>query len=388
MTITLTTDLTYPLPGRHLVRVSSNTAGVNFVRLWCTDAPAGSKMRAKIDSAPGGDRTVARVEIGTASVGSYLSFGKTGTADSFEPDGVEFDIGGVYVFRGQEYTKGTTYGGGYENSPDAFQTETKVGGEQANIKIYIGERLEQRIGNSTHGSATLVIYVWNDTIRETTLASHKVVSPAIINPRGDLAKLAVVDANVKTKLYALIGKTMSDLRTNVATLIAEMIDDISDHMKNVDHTQHTTPDDDNGDFILELPDDPGSPEGYVNAARVLLQRLLLHMAMQSNDTGVVHSDPDWENAAIADVPSPGRITGSFWSAVADVYRAYEAHRQEGSPIHTSATSTNNALGTALNALLDLHKQFLSVMQPYVPINPASFQQAVAEGAALGFSRPS
>ena len=85
------------------------TGGGNFVRVWCVGAPDGGTRKQQFD------RGVSRIEEFAGDRASTWEFAP--------------DVGGVYRFLAQEYTKGVTPGftGGYKGDPRGFQAETKIG---------------------------------------------------------------------------------------------------------------------------------------------------------------------------------------------------------------------------------------------------------------------
>src|SRR5690606_9238513 len=198
--------------------------------------------------------------------------------------------------------------------------------------------------------ATLVVHVWNDTIRATD------TTPTIVEPTSVLAEAAATSSAVQSAVAALAGKTDANLFADVWTGIAEMRSAISAHMSN--NTIHVTTDDDGATYLDNLPSaDPGNPEGLFHAVSVIRARLAMHMANEHGDFHLpsgpsADPHPDYSNVLVADAPSRGD-RASVIAALADVYRAYEAHRAEGSPIH-AASDTNNALETSLNPLLTVH----------------------------------
>lgn len=141
----------------------------NFVRVWVTDAPLGSQLKAQVEA--NADNRVRITELKELKEGGAISFEWTFTPDK----------GGKYLLAIQEYQKGTDFGGGFSDDPDALQKEVEVNAEDTSKTVTVCQRLTQRMGTADDG-ATLVVYVSDDTIRSTQLEVHGEKSPAIIEP--------------------------------------------------------------------------------------------------------------------------------------------------------------------------------------------------------------
>lgn len=378
MTISLTTTPTYALPGDAVPLVATVDTAANFVRLWCTDAPVGSVYRQQLDKT-----TTARLEITppNAPAAGGISPGVAFNA--------QLEVGGRYTFIGQEYTLGASdYGGGYSNAPDAYKSETKLGGEQT-LYVYIGQRMTHRLGSSAYGTASLVVYAWNDTIRATTLEVHGVLSPAIINPSTPRALSAASASGVQTQLALFKDAAVTTLFPNLATLVAEMVLDIPKHMKNTGGTFHkntttglATPDSDNSPEIGYLSSRCSTPVGLARAANVIYSRLLQHMHNGTDGSSRYHSDTDFTNALLCDGGGSDADTSLSVAAIADIYRVYEAHRADATS-HDAADGVNT-LGTVLGPLLSLHKEFFAAMATLTPTTAGGTQTAVTRLNAYGF----
>jgi hypothetical protein len=357
--------------------VATVDTAANFLRLWCTDAPVGSVYRKQIDKAQ-----AARVEITPpdAPAAGGISPGVSFNA--------QLEVGGRYTFVGQEYTLGaTTYGGGYSNAPDAYKSETKIGGEQT-LHIYVGQRMTHRLGASAYGTASLLVYAWNDTIRATSQEVHGVNSPAVINASTPRAVSAAASSGVQTQLALFKDAAVSTLAPNLATLIAEMVADLPKHFANTGGNFHAnimgvpTPDSDNTTEIADLSDRCGTPVGLVRAASVLYSRLQQHQHNGNNGSSRYHLDADFTNAMICDGAGGEADTSVAFAAIADIYRVYEAHRADATS-HALADAVNT-LGTALGPLLSLHKEFLGAMATLSPTTAGGTQSAVTTLTAYGF----
>lgn len=377
MTTTLSTMPTYALPSDAVQVTATVDNAANFLRVWCTDAPVGSVYRNQLDKTG-----ATRIEITPPNAPT------AGGISPNVPFAAQLDKGGKYTFVVQEYTLGaTTYGGGYSNAPDAYKSETKIGAEQT-LAIYIGQRMTHRLGASSYGTASLLVYVWNATIRPTTLEVHGVLSPAIIGATTPRAVSAASASGVLTQLALFSNAAVSTLAPNLQTLVAEMVADIPKHFANTGANFHAdvmgvpTPDTVNGTEISDLTDRYTTPTAVVRAARTISGRLQQHMQNGSGGASRYHLDPDFSHALINDGPGGEADLSLALACLADVYRAYETHRVDATS-HAAADNVNG-LGTTLGPLLALHLAFLSALVSLTPTTAGGTQSAVTTLNAYGF----
>ena len=348
---TLTQTPTYALPGQQIQTVVTATgSGANYVRIWCTDAPNGSTRKALLDA--------------DASSRVFEWEGKSGETWSLTPDKA-----GVFVFAVQEYTKG---GIGtvksYDHDTGNAPTETKVGTEST-PSVYVGHRLEQRIGTGAD-TATLVLHVWNDTIRATTLKQHGIKSPAVIDTSGDRAHTASLDADVSTALDALADVVATTAIGDPSALLTAQLSVIAAHYSQAG--VHAANDSDNvPGNAYKVP--AASAVGSIESAAELAKSLNRHMRNDSGSgTGsagyhaaTTDDDVDWPNL-------PALTTAAqlhdMATAIAANYDSYEAHRIN-TVVHGSADSTN--VMAAPPKLYDVHRAFLSALRATSPTNPAT-----------------
>lgn len=357
MAVTLATVPTYAAPGRKVRVTPTATGGGNFARLWLTDAPLGSEWRGKI-----AESTASRLPLADSD---------SGKAFDFTPD-----VGGVYVVTAQEYTKGaSTYGGTHGDDTAGFASETKVGSETT-LYIYVGQRLEQTIGTGEH-AAKLAVWIWNATIRRTTIAEHGEATPAIYGATSDRAKTAALSTTVATALTALVDVTASTALGTLATVIDNMLLKINAHMA-TGASVHNAADSDN-DMGRTL-DGASGVDGVVYVAQKMATALRYHMTNSADGAAiggaayhlVTTVKGDWTN--IPAFQSCGSLDQAL-SVIASVWEAYEAHRVS-TAVHGAADSTNTL--TALPALLAVHKAYAAVVRSTNPTAPAS----VNSGATL------
>ena len=350
MAITIAQVPTYPAPGRKVRVTPTAGAGGNFARVWLTDAPLGSELREKIAKA-----TTARLELAATD---------SGKAFEFTPD-----VGGAYVCTVQEYTLGATaHGGAYEGDPDGYQTETKVGAEST-VYLYAGERLEQTIGAGAD-TAKLVVWIWNATIRQTTIAEHGEATPALYNLSSDRAKTAALSTTVATALTALVGQTATATIGTLATVLDNMLAKINAHM-GMGATTHNAADADND--MGRVLDGASGIDGIVYVAQRMATALRYHMTNSADGAAiggaayhiVSTAKGDWAN--LPAFQSCGSLEQAL-SVIGSVWEAYEAHRVNTS-VHGAADSTNTL--SALGPLLGLHKAYAAVIRSMNPTSPAS-----------------
>ena len=365
MAVTLATTPEFAFPGRVRLTVGL-TGGGNYARAWVTDAPESSELRALLDAA----QASSRIEVFTAS------------AAPEEQPTIEFDRGGVYTFSCQEYTLGaTTYGGGFAGDPDSFQSETKVGAENT-VSIYIGQRLESRVGSPTYGVATLTLWVWDNTVRGTSNLEHGVVSPNITLPSTQKAVTAINDPTVQAALDALVNATASDLIGDLAGLVDEFKSDLPSHFSNTGGAFHSAADSDNDTEIEDMPSNPQTPAAVARAANVVRKRLDLHMTNDSDGSARYHviagiNVPDMTNRIIAGPPATAADMASSVIALADAFRAYEAHRVD-TDSHLVADAVNVISPLTVGSLLSLHHEFLNAMRGLTPAGPTTINQGATD----------
>ncbi len=359
MPTTFSTIPTFPVPTRQCqVAFSLAGASANYVRVWVTVAPDGSEFSNKLK-----ESTQHRV----------LAF----EGDENTVWNLTADIGGKYTLVAQELIRGSSYGGGYENDPNGAESETKVGGETT-LSLFIGQRLTAEIGVSPD-TATLAVWVWDSTIRPTTLAVHGEKTPSLTQDTPTAkSKLAMESSTVTAAVSALENVSVSTSIGTLSTIADEMITELNAHL-----TQggvHAVNDTDND--ISPAYKTATTPSAIVTSTIELVYKFNRHT---HNDGGLgggtgelgVHVKAgsnvvDWANALIA--PQPGDLGGAL-SALADLWRCYEAHRVNLS-VHLIADTSN--VMSALPVMLLLHKAFLTVLASQNP-TPSPAQST---GAAL------
>jgi hypothetical protein len=348
--VAITSALTpqFPPPGREVALQLTASVG-NFIRLWIVDAPEGSSLRADLDGADEDEsRPASRLEVFAE---------RTGQVHRFIPD-----VGGAYVFEAQEITKGLSTGGGFVNAPTAQQTEVLVGGV-ATVTVYIGQRTTQRVGISSPqllGTATLALWTFNVTIRATTLAAHGEETPALINPEGTLGRGAALDSAVVTALGAIADTTAASFVGTASAVASDLITKFNAHRTQA--TVHNANDTDNA-INTAFVSSGVSEVGLIQTVNDIRLRFTRHQQNDNAGAGVdtanYHDDKlDFTHRVLA--PVAGDLTSAI-VLLADLARAFEAHRvQVSSPDLHDVSDTTNVLA-ARPAHIDLHEKFSAAL---------------------------
>jgi hypothetical protein len=331
------------------------TGGGNFVRAWCTAAPPGSKLRKLLD------------DTGATRVVVY-------SGDSGNAWVTEWDKGGAYSIVAQEYTRGAaTTGGGYSESPSNAPSETKIGTESS-LTIYVSDRVEIPVGFGKH-TATLLLFVNSDTIRATSIANHGVLSPELINPSGDGARIATQDTTVRTKLAALADVAAATVCNELYLVIDDFKTRFDAHRVLTAGSVHAASDADNS--LIKVIANIKSSDALIDAVNECRSKFERHARNDSGGgtnsaTSVYHAAsgpaPDGKNLL---VKGGAGDTAQARAAMADLHRAYEAHRaQTSAPAAHGAVDSANAL-LALPALLQLDSAFAAAVASATPTAPAT-----------------
>lgn len=347
----LTTLPVYAPPVRETQVIFTLTeSGSNFVRVWVTVAPPDSELRSLLEQS-----TQSRVQI----------YQGDGGANS--PMKRKFDKGGKYTFVCQEYTRGASaYGGGYQGAPEGAPSETKVGTEST-LSLFVGQRMTAELG-ANGDTATLVLWVWDDSIRATSLGVHGEVSPALQNDSpSPRARMAMESATVTALVDALAGMTVDDATAGWDSFLEDFISNWNEHLTEAGvHDNHDTEN--------EIPDglsNAASSTTLKDALAEIVLRLRYHYTNDAQLGGVTsgrdsasyHTGNDNRNLPLI----AGVSDADAFFALADLYRSYEAHRVSAS-LH-DAPDTVNALSSPAAPLLELAAAFFRVLASTSPTPP-------------------
>lgn len=365
----LSTSPTYLAAGKQArITVTLTESGTNFVRIWCTIAPTGSELALKLAAG-----SLNRVQVYEGDGGA-----KTWTTT--------FDKGGKYTFVAQEYTRGSAWGGGYQGDDQGGLSETKVGSE-ASLTLHLGQAMEQKIGVGAD-TGTLVLWVWDGTIRATTIAEYGEKTPAIVRRSTARASTAADDANTAAALSALVGVGWSTAVGDITTLVAQIRTKQNAHNSLTSGSVHAGADTIN----VILSENAGAPTPtelatFVNDAIQKFRRHRLNDAELGTGSASYHSPSGNDTGDFTNMPlfrSVGSLEEAY-AGLADLWRAHEAHRVS-TTAHGAADNTNS-LPSISGTILNVHRYFLASLAALAPTSaPAESDAAVNLAAKAGFKK--
>lgn len=346
----------YPIPGEQVeVTFTGLDSDTNFVEVFAISAPEKSSLHTRIEEST---KERVRVHSGESSR-SWI---------------VKPDVGGVYTYTLTEQTITSPSLSGFHKDPGGAPSPVIVA--STTLTLVVGQKLTHPLGTSKD-FAELTLFVWNDTIRATTLEVHGIVTPAILNPSSVMAASAIEDTSVSGAVAVLIESTATTIVGNIATVFAGMRDDYQAHIANATH--HNAADTTNtiGDGYTATTA-PGAEDG-INA---LFQAYAGHLSnIVTSPATAPHDLVDGSNGTVTGGAGQGAETKI--AALADFYIAYSAHIANAS-IHNSADVTNTL--TALPPLMNLHRYFFEALASQTPTTPTGQNSAVATLAQLaGFT---
>jgi hypothetical protein len=358
---TFTTVPVYPAPKKPVaVTIALEQFGANYVRVWCTAAPPGSKLREAIDGTSDPRNRV-------------MAYQGDGGANA--PWRATFETGGKYTFAVQEYVKGAaSFGGGYQGDPDGAPSETKAGNEYT-VSLYIGQRFELPIA-AAGDSVTLVFWIWNDTVRATTIQVHGEDTPALQNPNGPRAQAVHELAATTSALSALVGGTDATLFGTPSTILGiaagGIIKEYNDHLSQA--SVHQANDSDN-DIPTGLAS-AASARNFADAVNEVLRKMRQHFINDAveggvtagRDTGGYHdvSGKVNDNANLPLFTSVGEQDA--YVALADIHRSLTAHFAS-TAVHDAADATN--VLTALPLVLTVASVVFGIWSSVTPTVPST-----------------
>lgn len=366
---TLSTVPVYPPPNRQ-INVVFSLAGVgsNYVRVWCSNAPPGSVLRTKLD---GTSDPRNRVNVYEGDGGSDHPWRET------------FEVGGKYTLVAQEYTRGAeAFGGGYEDDPDGAPTETKVGAE-ATLSLYIGQRMSMPVGVGAD-TAELVLWVWDDTIRASSIALHGEVSPALVNASPSTKmRTAMESATVLAALDALAGVAVATAIGDIGTLVSDYLWSWNQHTPEV-ATIHAIPGDMHNHIQSGIT--ATTPADLIIFVNLALPRMRYHFTNDGtlgmvdfgrNSVDVHEVGGNVKNDQL-NMPLVQSVAGAgeAYIGLCDLYRCLAAHMLD-TTVHTAADASEVLPSTSATKLLELHKAILAVLASSSPAVPATQSSGAA-----------
>jgi hypothetical protein len=329
----------------------------NYIRVWCVIAPTDSELDKKLKA-----DALARV----------LVFEGDAPIDRDDVDELrkakwhhKFDKGGKYTFVVQNYSLPAEWGGGYQGDIRAYQTdangnptaEKKEDVEQT-VTLYVAQKLTSPIGAGTD-RAELTCVVKEATIIETTLATHGIVTPAIVNPKSDRARAAIDDSNVQTALSGLKNSVAVLSLGTLSTIVSDIRSKQNAHNTSVG--VHNTGDSTNA-ILSELASDP-TPKTlmeFVNAALLRMRRHRLNDNGNGTASAAYHQISGNGKADFKYTPLFQSVSTpeDAYAALADLWRCHEGHRTN-TAVHSSADVTN--VLSVSSPILLVHKRFLEAL---------------------------
>lgn len=348
MTVTVSQQPTYQLPNQQWFLTFSATVG-NFVRIMVTGAPESSGYAQKML-----DQETSELEIGNAATGQVWL--------GFEPD-----VPGVYTLKVYELTVGASgYGGYFSTDTDGYASETVEG--STNLTFYAGQRLESDVGTPAD-AATLVLHVWNATVRPTTRELHGEDSPALIDPTSPKAETFVADSSVVAALAAMENVAATTVAASASAVYANIYAKFAAHLTQA--SVHYANDTDN--TPASGLGEPTNEEQLVTAVATLQRLMRQHFENDPGDgtgagAGSYHGATDVADGPLA--PPPSDYASAIF-AMADMWRAYETHRAKGSSVHNAADSTNTLTALTTGSILALCKELSDVLVTPTPTAPST-----------------
>lgn len=332
-------------------------AGANFCRVWVIAAPPGSSLRKELDK---------------STQNRFALYEGDGGAN--HPLLRRFDVGGKYTLVVQEYVRGaSSYGGGYQSSPDGAPSETKVGAETT-LSLHIGQRLTSQLSVGAD-ALTIALWVWNDRIQRTTVGVQGEDSPIALATSGTPRAVAVVESvSVTAALVGLIGNLVSDATGLASVVFADLVGKWNAHL-----TQggvHNANDADNG--IPVGLNGATSAAGFATAITEVLPLIRQHYTNDASKGGSVFgrdsanyhnvgSAKQNDNANLPIIAGASQLADAYW-ATAELCRSYEAHRSSG-VVHATVDTTNVLAIRPL--LMQVGEAILSILASVTPPTPAT-----------------
>lgn len=357
----------HPIAGKAFRLTATATAGGNAIRIWCTAAPQGSKLRKDLD------------ESGASRVGLH----GTGTVDAGRPLDITLDKGGAYVLLLEELQRGSGFRGGYQYDTRGAPTETIVDSDE--VTLGVASPMSCPLGFAPD-TATLRLFVSGAQIIATTREQHGMATPTIeLGTQATArARTAAEATAVREAVAALVGTATVKLGTPAAA-IADLITKYNLHRRS--DNSHLVEDTNNSVDASSF----GNPESLSGQAASLNKlRDALSRHIRNVDPGSATPEPgsleyhgyiDWADVPLDQVGASASDAVTVMLATADTWRCYEGHRV--SDAHSSHDDANAA--AALSPLLALHREFIAQLAALSPTTPPTEHSAASLLAnAAGF----
>jgi hypothetical protein len=370
---TVTSTPATPLPNRPFRITATATHGGESVRLWCTDAPRGSSLRAKLDTSG-----AARIALATLESGKSAEF--------------TFERGGGYVlaleemrFGSEEY--GRHFRGDYEGDTRGALSPTLL--QATTTTLYLAEEFSSQLG---HGAdrATLVLHVHGDTIMRARKDAHGIVSPRVDLPSQPTAKaqIAAESAEVRLALTLMVDDEAGNFPPlervlgDRAAVVDSLIGNLNFHLHGSgNHVESAS-----GEQVPNAFRNPTSNAGMVASLSRIKETIDRHIRNDDGEGGGTGS-ANWHNAISWDaLPVVSPTEQTIDACLADLCRAYALHVD-----NEEAHEDGEAGGVKVDLfqhsiLLWMHEHFLRQVTSASPTAPANANPLAAALAARGFAR--
>jgi hypothetical protein len=344
MTVSVATSPTLILPGRPVDVTCAATIG-NWVRIVLTAAPEGSEWQKKIHDE---DRT--ELPLWAADVGVAHR--------------ITFDVPGVYTCTAREYTKGGVgFGGDHLDDPDSYPSETAIGSNA--VTFTVGQKMTAEVRLPPAESGTLSLYVWDSTIRATTVPIHGERTPRFDGATPKM-KTAEGSTAMAAALTALDGSTCTAAAGALDVVGDDLMTQFNAHIAGTGSV-HLLTDSDN--TIAAAYFGASTPEALRSTIQHFAMKMRCHFTDDAGGglgvgTAGYHGAGDWDDlpllAGVSDVLSASLALASLW-------HSYESHRVN-TTVHTAADSTNTS--SALPPLYAVYQAAIAAVQSGNPTAPA------------------
>lgn len=349
----------YPIPGQDCsITFAGLVAGTNQVQVNATLAPAGSELRRRIDAARG---EVVDVYSGSAA----------------DPWRFKPDKGGVYTFDLLEFEVQSSSGALFQGDPGG--APRPVLKTTTTVALYVGERLSLKLGEPPH-QCDLVVFVWNNTVRATSVPVQGVATPALENPSSPAAASATYDPT-------LIGLVASLDNDSAASILGTFPDDFAavatawnTHVAN--GTAHNNAD-------TRHPISSGWGATTIKGAPAAINELRRLMASHMGSLTIPAADPTDPPVTIHDAVD-GRTVfqsagcqegrGSQYFALADAMVRLAEHKALASPVHNSADA---GAAPTVGTLVAIAARYITALRLTSPTLPPSRNPGAASLEQFG-----
>jgi hypothetical protein len=307
---------------------------------------------------------VADVQLTTAPANSALVIGDPLLDAAGEP-ALEFDpdVPGAFTFSLSRYTENPV-APTFDGSVDPYEYATEV--ETFTVNVGVAQELP------------IVTSIGSMSLRIVTQGTV-VASASLVDPVGERALFATLDATVVAKLGSLEGELVAAIGPALPARVGALGTAMAAHFLNT--TAHPT----GGGYTQDLVNTYVRTAPF-DQADAISQLNEIRAAFLAHALGSTTSGQPWHNSAddTKNVPIAQVATTVAGAVVlyADMWRCYDAHRvQTASPAsHVGADVTNTL--AAVDLLSDLIKTVLVYLADDTPTVPAAQNQAQVEAAAL------